>query len=233
MNLRDCNSESAVGPPQANTCHVALSWRRSLTPGWTELAVVDSKDYKGHRNAMPIFCFGNSFKQSFRRRLRKKSPNKTDEKRLDDCSPSPELPVVAQVAPQGQEDLWMRAEWRLMQNETTNKILTASAEILENHLGLNVQTDGITDRELCGFLETKNRELEGKKWVVQFGGHKMGVEEQLTRAFRNVLMVKDVFTTAASASPPAAIACAGVTVGLLVRLFYCPSQFCHSIPSHL
>lgn len=180
---------------------------------------------------MPVSCFGNGFIQSLRRRLRKKSPDKTDENPSEDCLPSPEMSLVTQAAPQELEDLWMGAEWRLKQNETTKNILTASAEILQIHFGLNVQTEGITGRELCGFLDTKNRELEENKWVVHFGGHKIKVEQQLTRAFQNVLMVKDVFTTAASASPPAAIACAGVTVGLLVRL-YCPSQCCHSILSH-
>lgn len=167
---------------------------------------------------MPVSCFGKSFIQSFRRIFQEKPPDKPDDNQSDDCSPSAGLPVVTQVAPQQAEDPWLRAEWQLKQNETTNKILTASVEILEIHFGLNVQTHGITGRELCGFLDTKTRELEEKKWVVRFGGHKLGVEEQLTRAFQNILMVKDVYNTAASASPPAAIACAGVTIGLLVRL---------------
>lgn len=219
MKVRDCKSciLTAVRPPQPSY----VTWRSAeddLRPGWTELAIVHSKDNKGHRNAMPVSCFGKSFIQSFRRIFQEKPPDKPDDNQSDDCSPSAGLPVVTQVAPQQAEDPWLRAEWQLKQNETTNKILTASVEILEIHFGLNVQTHGITGRELCGFLDTKTRELEEKKWVVRFGGHKLGVEEQLTRAFQNVLMVKDVYNTAASASPPAAIACAGVTIGLLVRL---------------
>lgn len=191
-----------------------FSWRRSrfsLSSGWTEFAVVDPKKYD--LNTMPAWCFGKSPMQSFRKRFHKRAPDKTNKTPPDDSSPSADLSAVTELASEGPEDLWMRAEWQLKQNETTNKILRASADILKEQFQLDIQTDGITGQRLCGFLEIKNRELEGKKLIA---------EERLAQVFRNVLVVKDVVNAAASASPPAAIACAGVTVGLLVRMSIAP-----------
>jgi hypothetical protein len=54
--------------------------------------------------------------------------------------------------------------------------------------------------------------LEKEKWKIQFGDHEVGVQDMVSSAFEKVLMVKDLIDTAASASPPAALACAGLSV---------------------
>ncbi|KAF7182640.1 hypothetical protein CNMCM7691_002301 [Aspergillus felis] len=111
----------------------------------------------------------------------------------------------------------MKAELLLKKDEKTSKILAAATEILEADFHFQVPSNALIARDqICSFLDAQARKLEEKKWVVTLGGHSVAVEERLTRTFRNVLMVKDVINTAATASPPAAVACAGVMVGLLL-----------------
>lgn len=53
--------------------------------------------------------------------------------------------------------------------------------------------------------------------MIKLGEHSIEVQELLKRAFQNILKLNEVVNTAASASAPAAIACAGVMVSLQVR----------------
>lgn len=96
------------------------------------------------------------------------------------------------------------------------RILKEATEIIEES-GLKAGPHGTADhQQLRSFLDTKVDELEQKKWMVRVDDHYIGVRDQLTRLIRNILVLKDVVSTAASASPPAAIVCAGMTVSLLV-----------------
>lgn len=60
-----------------------------------------------------------------------------------------------------------------------------------------------------------------KRRIIHFGNHFIGVRDQLTRIFKNIIVLKDVINTAAAGTPPMAVACAGVTVSLLVKTTYC------------
>ncbi|KAA8645102.1 uncharacterized protein ATNIH1004_009317 [Aspergillus tanneri] len=109
-------------------------------------------------------------------------------------------------------DLWVRAEQILRQSSELDKILKASAEILEYYYSLKLQPgDTSYHKRLCDFLEAKAIQVEEKKWAIHLGNHSITVRDQLTKVFRNVLAIKDIVNTAASASPPASLACAGIT----------------------
>jgi hypothetical protein len=109
-------------------------------------------------------------------------------------------------------DLWVKAEQTLRHNSELDKILTASAEILESNYGLKLQPRDTSHQEqLCDFLEAKAIQVEMKKWVIHLGNHSITVRGQLTRVFKNVLAIKDIINAAASSSPPASLACAGIT----------------------
>jgi hypothetical protein len=107
----------------------------------------------------------------------------------------------------------------LSKDKEKRKILKAYLEILGSELGSELKPSGSIDRQkqLCQLLDTKTQELEDKKWNVRFGDHAVEVSNLLDGAFKNVLIAKDLINSAAVASPPAAIACAGVTVVLTVR----------------
>ncbi|GIJ89300.1 hypothetical protein Asppvi_008237 [Aspergillus pseudoviridinutans] len=135
----------------------------------------------------------------------------------DGLSKPESLATALQGSQQETDDLWLKAELLLKKDEKTSKILAAATEILEADFHFQVPSNALIARDqICSFLNAQARELEEKKWVVTLGGHSIKVADQLTRTFRNVLIIKDVINTAATASPPAAIACAGVMVGLLL-----------------
>lgn len=114
------------------------------------------------------------------------------------------------------EDLWAKAEQRLAQDEKMGRILKKATEIVEES-GLKAGSHGTANhQQLRSFLNTKVDELEQKKWTVRFDDRYIEVRDQLTRLIRHILVLKDVVNTAASASPPAALTCAGLTVSLLV-----------------
>jgi hypothetical protein len=165
---------------------------------------------------MSVFCFTKKFG---RVRSRKRFSQRVDKSDSGDGLRRPELLATApQESQQETDDLWLIAEQRLKKNEETSKILAAATEILETDFGFRVPSNASVARDqICSFLDAQARELEEKKWVVTLGEHGIDMENQLTRAFRNMLILKDVINTAAAASPPAAVACAGVMVSLLVR----------------
>jgi hypothetical protein len=115
-----------------------------------------------------------------------------------------------------------RAEQMLSKDKEKRKILKAYLDILGAELGSELKPSGSIDRQkqLCQLLHTKTQELEDKKGLGscgRFGDHAVEVNNLLDGAFKNVLIAKDLINSAAIASPPAAIACAGVTVVLTVR----------------
>src|SRR5271155_716045 len=114
------------------------------------------------------------------------------------------------------DNLWVRAEQMLSNDKRKTEILQAYREILKSELKSELKPSGTADRQkqLCQLLDAKTQELEDKKWKVRFGDHNVEVRDLLTGAFKNVLTANQLVNSAASASPPAAIACAGVTVVL-------------------
>ena len=125
------------------------------------------------------------------------------------------------------EDLWEEAEQRLVKDERTARILNEASQIVEES-GLKIGSPGTADHQQLGsFLNTQVKELEDKRWIIHFGDHFIRVRDQLTRIFKNIIVLKDVINTAASSSPPVAVACASVTVSLLVKLS--AEAFCYLI----
>jgi hypothetical protein len=74
--------------------------------------------------------------------------------------------------------------------------------------------------DLCTFLNAITRRLDDKKWTVQDNISHSDTREKLTKVCWNIILIKDVINPAAATSPPAALACAGITVGCLVRSIY-------------
>ncbi|GKZ35264.1 hypothetical protein AbraIFM66950_005858 [Aspergillus brasiliensis] len=109
------------------------------------------------------------------------------------------------------DDLWVQAEQKLRQDSEMDKIMTSSVEILQSSYNL-VFHPGCQDhhKRLSEFLNTKANQVEEKKWVINLGTHAIVVRDQLTKVFQNLLAIKDIVTTAANASLPASIACAGI-----------------------
>ena len=113
----------------------------------------------------------------------------------------------------------MRAEQVLSNDEKIKHIWQAYLEGLGSELGLKVKPNGDIgwQAQVSELLDAKAKELEEKNWKVHFGDHTVEVRDLLTRTFKSILAAKDIINSAASASPPAAIACAGATVILSVR----------------
>ncbi|EFR04868.1 sex-determining protein fem-1 [Nannizzia gypsea CBS 118893] len=111
---------------------------------------------------------------------------------------------------------WSEAEKRIKQDKTLNKVWEESIRILKSDFALK-------ENDLHSFLSVMAWRLDSKKWTVsndmkQTGTFPTDTREKLTKVCRNVLVFKDVITPTAAASPPVAIACAGVIVGLLLLI---------------
>ncbi|KAJ6004873.1 hypothetical protein N7540_012672 [Penicillium herquei] len=114
------------------------------------------------------------------------------------------------------EDLWVKARELLAQDKKMCLVLDEANRILEQS-GVKTGTQGKTDHEkLHSSLTSKVEELKLKEMVIHIDDHYINVKEKLIKAIRNVLVLKDLVTTAASASPPVAIVCASMTVALLM-----------------
>ncbi|PYH75959.1 hypothetical protein BO82DRAFT_297472, partial [Aspergillus uvarum CBS 121591] len=101
----------------------------------------------------------------------------------------------------------------MKQNRELAEVLSDSMDILESQYRLDLQRgDPSYHEQLCKLLNAKTAEAETKKWEVHLGDHSVVVRDQLNKVLKNILVVKEVVSTAASASPPASIACAGVMV---------------------
>ncbi|KAJ5080904.1 hypothetical protein N7456_013614 [Penicillium angulare] len=126
-------------------------------------------------------------------------------------SPSSELTGPESSRPEN-DDIWVQADKSLRENTKTAEVLENAARILQESGLIFAEESAQKHLQLCNFLNEKSRTLEDRKWVV--GEWKPASRIKLTKIFQNILMVKDIITSAASASPPAAIACAGLIVAL-------------------
>ncbi|KAL4997728.1 hypothetical protein BDV10DRAFT_194905 [Aspergillus recurvatus] len=114
-------------------------------------------------------------------------------------------------------DPWLEAQQLLRKDKTLSKIWEESIHILKCDLGLKYEDDGNANRvdDLRAFLNVVTQRLDDKKWTVLNMDHS-DTRETLKKVCQNIVLVKEVISPAAATSPPAAIACAGITVGLLL-----------------
>lgn len=166
---------------------------------------------------MPDLCSmaKRLFKKPRRQKEKTSSENKTRPKKEDTTSPE-ESECKPEKHPQSTSqpsDLWILAEQKMKQNRELAEVLSESMDILKSQYRLDLQHgDPSYHEQLCKLLNAKTAEAETKKWEVHLGDHSVPVRDQLNKVFKNILAVKEVVSTAASASPPASIACAGVMV---------------------
>ncbi|KAL2839007.1 hypothetical protein BJX68DRAFT_258999 [Aspergillus pseudodeflectus] len=115
-------------------------------------------------------------------------------------------------------DPWLQAQQLIKKDKALNKIWEKSIHILKSRLGLKYEEDGSATRvnDFRTFLDAIAQRLDNKKWSVLDDIGRSNTREKLTKVCRNIILVKDVISPAAATSPPAAIACAGITVGLLL-----------------
>ncbi|KAJ5768882.1 hypothetical protein N7520_003441, partial [Penicillium odoratum] len=114
------------------------------------------------------------------------------------------------------EDLWAMARKILAQDKRMCLMLEEATKIVEQH-GLEGVTQGTSNSEqLHSSLTAKVEELKRKEMVIQIDDHYIHVKEKIMQAIWNVLVLKDLVSTAASTSPPVAIVCACMTVALLM-----------------
>jgi len=121
------------------------------------------------------------------------------------------------------KDLWDRAEEELSNDKGKAKILKAYLEILKSQLGSELAPRGTAsrDEQMSQLLDTKVEELERLKWRLHLGDHDVEVGILFSGVVSNILLAKDIISSAASADPHAALACAGVSVILTVS----PAEF--------
>ncbi|KAJ5766207.1 uncharacterized protein N7511_003823 [Penicillium nucicola] len=129
----------------------------------------------------------------------------------------PPLPIVnagETVLPAKTDDLWTKAREKLSEDKHMRLILEEAAKIV-GASGLDIESHGAKDsQQLHDSLDVKVKELEKRALVFQFNDHSIKVREQLGRVIRNILVLKDLVSSAASSSPPAAIVCASITFSL-------------------
>ncbi|KAJ6028545.1 hypothetical protein N7540_004121 [Penicillium herquei] len=155
------------------------------------------------------------FRASTKRKARPNlsSTEKKDDQQKTSVSTLPK-PSSVPTPTVTRENLWERAEKKLKSDKKKEELLQEATKILDDW-GLDIQLSGGEGyKKLCRFLEDRSTELKEKQWMI--GDQNISVQDQVTKVMRNILVVKDVINTAASSSPPAAIACAAVTVSLLL-----------------
>jgi hypothetical protein len=117
-------------------------------------------------------------------------------------------------------NLWQRAEAKLNSNLEKQQLIQAAYAALTVELGEELQPIGSSARQaqLNKLFQRRVSALERQKWKIQFGDHEVAVQDLVTSTFEKVLVVKGLVDTAASASPPAALACAGLSVVFTLAL---------------
>ena len=118
------------------------------------------------------------------------------------------------------KDLWDRAEEELSNDKGKAEILEAYQEILRSQLGSELAARGTASRheQMSQLLNAKIEELERRKWRLHLGDHNIEVETLFSGVVRNILLAKDIISSAALADPHAALACAGMSIILTVSL---------------
>lgn len=119
-------------------------------------------------------------------------------------------------------DPWLEAQNLLRKDQALDKIWKESIRILKADFGFKYEDNRNTSRvnDIRIFLDVTTQQLDDQKWTVLDDVSQSDTRKKLTKVCQNILLVKDVINPAAATSPPAAIACAGITVGLLVSPIY-------------
>ncbi|KAJ5652010.1 hypothetical protein N7507_009436 [Penicillium longicatenatum] len=117
-------------------------------------------------------------------------------------------------------NLWQRAEIRLNSNPDKRQLIQAAHAALTADLGEELEPSGTSARQaqLSRLFQHRVNALERQKWRIQFGDHEVAIQDLVASTFEKVLVVKGLVDTAASASPPAALACAGLSVVFTLAL---------------
>jgi hypothetical protein len=118
-------------------------------------------------------------------------------------------------------DFWDRAEEALCNDKDKGKIMQAYLEILGLNLtdgsGVRFADVGTSGRQeqMSALIKKKVEEMEEERWKLHWGEHEVALVNDVVNG---VLLAKDIVSSAASADPHAALACAGVSVILSVGL---------------
>ena len=142
----------------------------------------------------------------------------------DPIDPDPSPKSTPSIPTNGKpKDLWDRAEEELSNDKRKAEIIEAYQEILGSQLGSELAARGTASRneQMSQLLNTKVEELEKRKWRLHLGDHNVEVGTLFSGVVSNILLAKDIISSAASADPHAALACAGVSVILTVS----PAEF--------
>lgn len=115
----------------------------------------------------------------------------------------------------GTTDLWERAEQELRRDNSKRKIYDACIAVLECS-SAELPADGERHVKFRKLLDSEAQKIEQQKWWVRLGSERVSVRDLFGTVGKRVLAVRDLVMGAASASPPAAIACAGAMAFLLV-----------------
>ncbi|PYI24364.1 hypothetical protein BO99DRAFT_428006 [Aspergillus violaceofuscus CBS 115571] len=117
-------------------------------------------------------------------------------------------------------NLWQRAEDILNRNRDKHQLLQSVYATLAEELGEELQPIGTARRQaqLDRLFQKRVNALEKQKWKIQFGDQAVAVQDLVNGLFEKVLVIKGLVDTAASASPPAALACAGLSVVFMLAL---------------
>lgn len=159
-------------------------------------------------------------KKPFRRLFR----GKADQSRLSTGisvrtgAPAPSSPSNDEIVPSAKvqfDNLWQLAEEKLSNDKTKRKYFLAYQEALQL---TSPSADG-RRHELCEMLGVKTRELEtqNEKWKLHIGERTVDMQSLLEGVVKTIECANHLIGEAASSSTPAAVACVGANVFLLVR----------------
>jgi hypothetical protein len=133
------------------------------------------------------------------------------------CEPQPKPPIPSKFG-----IAWLKGEQKLRDDTANTPLLKKYNEILGSELDIGIDLESlepaVRNTVLEQVLKRKIQELEAKKLTILLGCTP-GFEKGLKDVFQNLLRAKDLISGAASASPPASIACAGIAVILTVSCY--------------
>ena len=155
-----------------------------------------------------------------------KSPsNESDEVPKATSKPTPEPqsePQRKPLIPSQFGIAWLKGEKKLRDDSANMALLKKYNEILGSEFDIDINLESLEPAVrhtlLEQVLERKIQDLEAKKLTILLGCTP-GFEKGLKDVFQNLLRAKDLISGAASASPPASIACAGIAVILTVSCY--------------
>ena len=117
-------------------------------------------------------------------------------------------------------DFWDRAEEYLLNSPDPGMrdVMVTYLSILESATESKLAARGTLTRQiqLSDFTAKRIQTIDEKKWTVNIGKNETVVDGVLTGIAKNILAAKELISTAASADPHIALACAGVSLIITV-----------------